>query len=205
MASESTDFDQQAKEITDVLGDHAVGESIRIAVIGSGSFFGEDSEKVCTSVGEALTKIPNVTLITGGISGVGEGVGRAFYQHKKQGQNVFHVLPRPSPSWDYGVTLKAGNDMFERREILGRLCPIYIVIEGGPGTVHEAEVAQAHGGILIPIGRTGGCSAELHRDYRKPSGVQQDKWDRLGTKQEDATQVGDVVVEIVRALMTDRK
>lgn len=41
------------------------------------------------------------------------------------------------------MTLFAGSDMAERREILARLSPLYLAVEGGPGTVHEGRVAIA--------------------------------------------------------------
>lgn len=86
------------------------------------------------------------------------------------------------------------------------MCPVYIVIEGGPGTEHEAQVAKANGAILIPVGRSGGFAAELHRDLpQPPSGVSQSRWDNLGTRREDAKQVGDDVVEIIKSIQIDLK
>ena len=49
-----------------------------------------------------------------------------------------------------------GTTMIDRREVLARVAPVYICVEGGPGTEYEARVALAQGAILIPVGRFGG-------------------------------------------------
>ena len=59
-------------------------------------------------------------------------------------------------------TLFAGSDMKERREILGRLSGLFVLVEGGPGVEHEADVAAARGAALIPVGRSGGYAAALY-------------------------------------------
>ena len=50
-----------------------------VAIIGSGSFWDPESESTCREIGARLAEVPDVTLITGGIGGVGDTVGRSFY------------------------------------------------------------------------------------------------------------------------------
>lgn len=59
--------------------------------------------------------------------------------------------------------------MAERREVLGRLVPIYVIIEGGPGTDHEAELAGSAGAILVPMMRTGGSADRLYPLLQRPN------------------------------------
>ena len=115
-----------------------------LIVIGSTSFWHGESAATCAAVGGLLATIENLVLITGGMTGIGEGVGRSFFDSRRKAgrePEVFHVLPRGCAAWDYGVTVFAGSDMAERREVLARLSRIYLAIEGGPGTVHEGQVA----------------------------------------------------------------
>ena len=107
----------------------------RLAVLGSTDFWHADSERTCTEIGRLLAGIPGLVLLTGGVEGIGEAVGASFFQTRRDaGQEplVFHVLPEGEPSWDYGETLIAGADMTERREILGRLSGVFVMVEGGP-------------------------------------------------------------------------
>jgi len=111
-----------------------------LIVIGSTSFWHGESAATCAAVGGLLASIEDLVLITGGMTGIGEGVGRSFFNSRRMASrepDVFHVLPRGCAAWNYGVTLFAGSDMAERREILERLSRLYLAIEGGPGTVHE--------------------------------------------------------------------
>ena len=90
--------------------------------------------------------------------------------------------------------------MGERREILGRLAPIYLSIEGGPGTAHEATVARARGAILIPIGRTGGYSQDSYHHLDCPRAEVGPEWAMLGDGNVSVGGVGVAVQRIVRFL-----
>jgi predicted Rossmann-fold nucleotide-binding protein len=118
----------------------------RLVVIGSTSFWHGDSESICVQVGRLLATIPDLVLVTGGVEGVGETIGRGYHQSCREAgraPRIYHVLPRGEETWDYGETLFAGDDMPQRREILGRLSRLNLAVEGGPGTAHEADVAGA--------------------------------------------------------------
>lgn len=171
-------FDAQAQALESLLP-----RDPRIVIIGSTSFWHAESERTCSEVGRLLAAIPQLVLITGGVEGVGESVGRSFFNTRRnacQVPQVFHILPVGEATWDYGETLFAGTDMEERREILARMSAIFLAVEGGPGTVHEAAVACARNAVLLPVGRSGGHSAELHRQISRPRAVDAQTWAVLG-------------------------
>ena len=184
-------FDEQATNLTAQLS-----PAPRIAVIGSTSFWHPDSAAACQLIGAQLAHIDRLILLTGGVPGVGEAVGRSFSAACSGGeQRTFHVLPAGCAAWDYGVTLCAGRDMEERREVLGRMAPIYLVIEGGPGTAHEHQVASKHGATIIPVGRTGGHAGAIYPHTAKPTAAAQSDWNALGSAgpQEIAAAVASII------------
>jgi len=91
--------------------------------------------------------------------------------------------------------------MEERREILGRLCRVYIVIEGGPGTEHEAQVATSQGAFIIPIAISGGCSSKLYKNITPSSSIDQKDWDLLNDKQQKSKEIGVLVKQMVANLL----
>jgi hypothetical protein len=142
--------------------------------------------------------------VTGGVEGIGEAVGRSFFQARRdagQEPRVYHVLPEGEPAWDYGETLFAGADMTERREVLGRLCALFIMVEGGPRAGHEAEVAAAHGALVLPVGRSGGYAATLYGRVSRPAAVDADAWAALGASGATAEETATAVFRAVRACL----
>ncbi len=171
-------YDREASEIL-----RKLPRGPRIAIIGSTEFWHEDSQQTCEALGELLAGLSDIVILTGGVEGIGETVGRRFSVASARlghSAKIFHVLPRGEATWDYGETLFAGDDMEQRREILGRLANIYIVIEGGPGTVHEARVARARCAPVIPIGRSGGFAGGLYSELERPEFASENAWVRLG-------------------------
>jgi predicted Rossmann-fold nucleotide-binding protein len=159
-----------------------IGPGPKCIIIGSTEFWGADSAQICEEIGRALACVSDLIVVTGGVEGVGEAVGRAFFLQRQQMEvpaRVFHVLPRGEPPWDYGETLFAGDSMFERRKVLGRLGGVFVAIEGGPGTAHEAQVAISAGSTVIPVSRSGGASAELFRQLPCPTLDVRPLWDCL--------------------------
>lgn len=154
----------------------------RVVILGSTSFWHPESEATCKQIGLSLAEIPDLTLVTGGMAGVGDTVGRSFYaatQASHGDSRVIHVLPSGCPSRPYGVTLHAGEDMHDRREVLGRLARLYVVVEGGPGTQHEATVARFSGAAIIPVGRSGGVAADLYNQCPCPPAIDTKLWSVL--------------------------
>jgi hypothetical protein len=155
----------------------------RVAVLGSTDFWHADSERTCAELGRLLAGIPGLVLLTGGVEGIGEAVGRNFFRTRGEtGEEprVYHILPEGEEVWDYGETLFAGADMTERREILGRLCKHFILVEGGPGAAHEAQVASNNAGVVLPVGRSGGFAATLYVRMQRPSEIDAVTWEVLG-------------------------
>ncbi|MCB1743600.1 MAG: hypothetical protein KDK91_24700, partial [Gammaproteobacteria bacterium] len=122
----------------------ALPAHFRVAVIGSTDFWHPASAGRCLEIGSALAALSGVLLLTGGMPAVGEAIGRGFHATRLASRappDVFHLLPEDADwHWDYGLTLSAGRDMHERREVLGRVGEVFVCVEGGPGTEHEARV-----------------------------------------------------------------
>jgi SLOG-like protein len=155
----------------------------RVAILGSTDFWHPDSERTCAELGRLLASIDGLVLLTGGVEGIGEAVGRSFFQTRVTAQlaaSVFHVLPIGEDAWDYGETFFAGSDMSERREVLGRLAKVFVLVEGGPRSEHEVNVALAHGATVIPVGRSGGFAATAYYRGERPDTISSTTWEILG-------------------------
>jgi hypothetical protein len=197
--STGTDYDQEA---------HRVGLAFpsapRLGILGSHTFHDSANEPLCERIGTVLARMGDVVLVTGGVAGVGETIGRSFFHAQVASgrePRVFHVLPRGHEPWDYGTTLTAGADMRERREILARLCPLYVTVEGGPGTAHEIRVATQNGAGVLPVGRSGGASGELYRRRTSPSSALVGDWDLLGDPTASRPAVAEAVLRLIEHSM----
>jgi hypothetical protein len=171
-----------------------------VAIIGSTSFWHAESAETCATLGKHLASIPDLVLITGGVPGVGEGVARAFFAERRglnQDPNVIHVLPRGYSSWEYGVTLFAGDTMEDRRQILARLSGFYLAIEGGPGTAHEGTIAQGRGAVVVPIGRSGAFSGRLYSRLARPPFASEECWAQIGAAETSPSHAGLAAYRIV--------
>ena len=179
-------------------------QGLRLGIIGSTAFNGQDSQAICMAVGTQLAALHDLVLITGGVTGVGETIGRAFVDARRncpEQPTAYHLLPHGFRPWDYGVTLFVGTNMLERREILARLASVYLVIEGGGGTAHEAQIAQAQGAIIIPVGRTGGCAKHIYDQFECPSAKAQADWQSLDDHAVSVDQVAAAIRRIVQWLL----
>jgi hypothetical protein len=192
-------FDQEARRIETLLPD-----SPRVAVLGSTDFWHADSEQTCIRIGRLLAGIPGLVLLTGGVEGIGEAVGRSFFQARRdcgQEPRVYHLLPEGEEAWDYGETLFAGCDMTERREVLGRLAAVFVIVEGGPRAGHEAEIASAHGAAIIPVGRSGGYAAALYDRMSLPSAADAGTWAVLGSRASTPEETAKAVLHTVEVCL----
>lgn len=197
MTSSTDRFDREAQRLTTLI---PCGP--RVAVLGSTDFYHPESERTCIEVGRLLAAIPKLILITGGVEGIGEAVGRSFFQERRRAGDeplVFHILPDGEVAWDYGVTLFAGADMSERREVLARLAPLFLVMEGGPRTLHEMEIATTKNAMIIPVGRSGGEAASWYARMPRPHVIDESIWSALGAAN---TTPEETAVAIHRAILS---
>jgi hypothetical protein len=192
-------YDQEARRL-----DALIPDGPRVAILGSTDFWHADSERTCAEIGRLLAGIPELVLLTGGVEGIGEAVGRSFFQMRRtagQQPHVYHVLPEGELAWDYGQTLFAGSNMTERREILGRLSRLYLILEGGPRTGHEAEVASAMGAVVIPVGRSGGYAATLYSKMSRPFVIDTGTWSLLGCNESSPDETAMAVLRAVQSCL----
>ena len=64
-----------------------------------------------------------------------------------------------SPYHMYGHDVISHHRYHTRRAIFARICDVYIMFGGGPGTINEVMHALAQGAIVIPFCRTGGAAS----------------------------------------------
>ena len=164
----------------------------KLAVIGSTSFWRDTSEAICKATGRYLAKIDNLVMLTGGVSGIPEAVSRSFSTDR-----VFHVQPLGCLPWDYGHNLYGGVGYGERREILARMARVYLLLEGGSGSEHEARRALEMGAVVIPVGRTGGFSEKLYAEIDRPDYIPVELWENLGRREDNPEEVGIAIAQIV--------
>lgn len=192
-------FDEEALRLGSFLPTGA-----RVVILGSTDFWHPESEQACIEIGRMLAAIPAVLLITGGVEGIGEAIGRSFFKTRCEfgkEPRVYHVLPEGEPPWDYGETFFAGSDMSERREILGRLSNLYCVVEGGPRTLHEVEVASSRNAVIIPVGRSGGQAAALYARMKRPAMVDEAAWSVLGASESTPEETAQALVRSVQSCL----
>ena len=96
-----------------------------------------------------------------------------------------------------GRTKYVGLDYEERREVLGRLGQVYLVIEGGPGTEHEVRVARGRGAAVIPVARSGGHAADVYPLVEPVPGAGSPDWELL----QDRAAPLEAVISAVRRLV----
>ncbi|MDJ0736030.1 MAG: macro domain-containing protein [Nostocaceae cyanobacterium] len=169
-----------------------ITDAPKLAVIGSTSFWGDSSEAICQAAGRYLAKIDDLVLLTGGVSGVPETLSRCFLADR-----VFHIQPYGFQPWDYGTNLYGGVSLRERREVLARMAAVYLLIEGGPGSEHEARRALQMGAVVIPVGRTGGFAEKLYAEMDCPDYIPIELWKNLGLRGETPEAVGITIAHIV--------
>ncbi|MFZ6873749.1 hypothetical protein ACO0LF_16945 [Undibacterium sp. Di27W] len=176
-----------------------------VAIIGSTSFWHADSQQTCILLGQALAALPEAVLLTGGVTGIGEACGRSFYQARLDlglPPQVVHVMPEGMAAWDYGLSLYAGQDMQERRAVLARMAPVYIVIEGGPATADEVRIALENGATVIPFARSGACARDAYAQIRKPPALSEALWAVLGNDAASVEQTVAAAMDILASLRT---
>ncbi len=183
----------------------------QVAIIGSTSFFGKSTEAICYATGRKLAEMTDVAILTGGVSGIPEAVSRSFYQHRQGGGEckppVFHIQPQGFSPWDYGHNLNAGQTLKQRRLILAHAAPIYLLLEGGPGTEQEARWALGAGAIVLPVGCTDGFAGTLYEEF---AGIEwqaeeaREAWKLIGNKYAQPEVVATEIAFLIAQLLDQR-
>ncbi|NET02198.1 MAG: hypothetical protein F6K61_16820 [Sphaerospermopsis sp. SIO1G1] len=150
----------------------------RLAVIGSTSFWNHSTPAICEITGRKLAQIEDIVLLTGGVSGVPETLSRSFWRHQKpeSTSRILHIQPKGFIPYDYGENLTAGDTFPQRRWVLAHLAPVYLLLEGGPGALQEAQWALKAGAIVIPVGCTGGAAKTVYTELTANSEWLKNQW-----------------------------
>ena len=146
--------------------------------------------------------------------GIQDVAGQSFAEHAKGSRKsrLFHLAPRgyrPDDDLDYpllhGETVRMGGDLAERRAIFARVCDVYIVVEGGPGSTDEAEKALKNGAIVIPIRRCGGAAGGMFNfplsKCKKPESISDADWTALSNDTQSPREVAAAVARMVAACL----
>ncbi len=164
-----------------VIDSDCYAEYIHVAILGGTRFYSVIGEEFCKSLGAMLAQ-QKIIMAGGGMMGVAEVaevVTRAFADElgDDEAERLFHLLPRerqatvegiPDEDWLYGTTFPMGMNWAERRDGLSRWSKLYIMVEGGIGTVHEANCALQNGAIVIPLIAAGGGASGMEFEHDDP-------------------------------------
>ena len=197
-------------------GDH-------VYISGGTKFYSKNGEAISKEIGKQLANEEEVVLVTGGFYGVGEMVGRSFFEERerlKRLHGVCHVVAerdeqdkssqtrqnpdRTFPPVPYGETLFFGNSVRQREMLTPRVVKTCILIEGGPGAAFEAQQFVWNGHHVIPIRITGGAAGGAFNVppviLVRPPGVESSDWSILGNESSSPSDVASAVVRIMRTL-----
>ena len=194
-------------EATSAMHKATIG-AFNVGIIGSTAFYGADSEALTAAIGAELARVEGLALVTGGMQAVQDVMGRAWLGSRSaDGGGLFHLSPVGyAEKLPHGVTLDSGADLAERRIVFAAVCPVYLVVEGGPGTTDEGQRALANGATLIPIVRTGGAASGMF-DFPacvKPGCVADADWAVLSDKAPSPADVAAGVARMVAACLAAR-
>ena len=211
-----------AKLCTELLENLPEGKYVYIS--GGTQFFSKCGKAICEVVGKELARDESIVLVTGGFYGVGETVGRSFYEERERMQaphGICHVIAvrddydkstQTRQNADgtfcqvpYGDTLFFGNSVRQREMLTPRVVDLCVLIEGGPGAAFEAQQFVWNANIVIPVRVTGGAAGGMFNVpssiFNRPTTVPESLWSVLGDEGATALQVGRAVAQIAGTLI----
>ena len=132
-----------------------------VGFVGSTRFYNKTTSKniikELVKMMYALNKLVDVTIVTGGTTGVAQYVDKVAHTLDRSARNIVH--DKRECHCVYGKRIMAGASYAERRAVLGYVADVVVVIEGGPGTKDEVRHALANGRTVLAIRATGGVAA----------------------------------------------
>lgn len=199
-------------------GDH-------VYISGGTKFYSKQGEAISREIGRQLANEEDVILVTGGFYGIGETVGRSFFEERKRlniPHGVCHVVAerdaqdkssqtRQNPDLTfqlvpYGDTLFFGSSVRQREMLTPRVVETCVLIEGGPGAAFEAQQFVWNGHRVIPIRVTGGAARGAFNVPSmiliRPPNVAESDWSLLGDESASPSDIASAVVRIIRVLKT---
>lgn len=197
-------------------GDH-------VYISGGTQFYSKLGEAVSKEIGRKLAQEEDIVLVTGGFYGVGETVGRSFFEERERlgkPHGICHVVAtrdeqdkssqtRQNPdrtfqAVPYGETLFFGSSVRQREMLMPRVVDLCVLIEGGPGAAFEAQQFVWNGKQVVPIRATGGAAGGSFNIPSivlvRPPNVAESDWSVLGDENASPSDIASAVVRIVRTL-----
>ena len=198
-----------------------------VYVCGGSKFFSKNGKAICREVGRALAKDESIILVTGGFFGVGETVGRSFFEEREHMQaphGVCHIvairddqdqssLTRQNPDRTftkvpYGDTLFYGSSVRQREMLTARVVDLCVLIEGGPGAAFVVQQYVWNGNLVVPVGATGGAASGMFNVpasiFDCPAKVSKSDWSVLSDSTASPMEVGVAVCRIVEVLKKEQ-
>jgi predicted Rossmann-fold nucleotide-binding protein len=199
-------------------GDH-------VYISGGTKFFSKNGEAISKEIGRQLANEDDIILVTGGFYGVGETVGKSFFDERERlnrPPGVCHVVAeydeqdkssqtRQNPDHTfqpvpYGETLFFGSSVRQREMLTPRVVKVCILIEGGPGAAFEAQQFVWNGHNVIPIRITGGAAGGAFNVPSviliRPPNVAESDWSVLGDENSSPSDIASAIVRIVRCIIS---
>ena len=198
-------------------------KGIYVYISGGTQFFSKCGKVICQEIGKELAKDERIVLITGGFYGVGEAVGRSFYEEREHmgiPHKVCHVVAvkddqdkssqtRQNPDLTfckvpYGDTYFFGNSVRQREMLIPKVVDLCVLIEGGPGAAFEAQQFVWNGNQIVPVRVTCGAASGLFNVpssiFVRPPSVLDSDWSVLGDDGASSSEIGLAVARIISTL-----
>ena len=194
-----------------------------VYITGGTKFYSRNGEAICREVGRFLAKDRSIVLVTGGFYGVGETVGRSFYDERKSlgwEEGVIHVQAvrdeqdrtlqtrqnkdgtfKPVP---YGKTVFIGSSVRQREMLTAKVLDVCILVEGGPGAAFEAHQFSWNDHTVVPIRITGGAASGKFNIpstiFLKPENVNETDWEILQDEKASPVDIAKSIARIVTVM-----
>lgn len=203
--------------------DNKLPKGSHVYVSGGTLFYSKCGEAITKEIGKQLAALDGIILVTGGFYGVGETMGRSFFEERERlgkPHNTCHIVAvsdkqdkskqtRQNPDGTfkpvpYGDTLFTGNSVRQREMLTPRVVDLCILIEGGPGAAFEAQQFVWNGHHVIPIRVTGGAAGGSFNIpssiLARPPSVPESDWSILGDVKASPADIAAAVVRIMKVL-----